>query len=66
MNEDYDKNITIHELIHALELLEEAYGEGQSVESIELFPAKDGQKAQVLVKAGGAFCPIDLPTEDYE
>ena len=66
MNEADTTSVTVHELIHALELFEEAYGEGEGIESIEILPAKDGQKAQLLVKSSGAVCPIDLPTEDYE
>ena len=49
-----ESKATVHEIIHALEQIEEAYGEGEVIEDIEV---DDGK---LTVYTEGAVIPIKL------
>ena len=55
---------TIHDIIHALEQIEEAFGEGQIIEKIELDKATEDEPAMITVYTADAVFPIKL--EDWE
>ncbi len=56
--------VTIHEIINALEQIEETYGEGETVKSITLIPATEDEKAQLIVETNGAVFELNIG-EDF-
>jgi len=58
------QTVTIHDIIHALENLEDVHGEGQTITNIEFDEGTENEKPILTVYTADAVFPI--PLDDWE